>query len=291
MPVLFYIHGGAFIYGSASNYDGGLLSTKGKVVLVTTNYRVSSLGFLSTGSSAAEGNYGLLDQIAALKWVQENIASFGGDASTVTVMGQSAGSASVSHLSLSPEAKGLFKRVILVSGSASAYFGYSSHQPLLTRRLADYYKCPTGSDEATVDCLRDESAYTLNLRSLVYPPLNDQYLCVVIPRVDGKVVPIKPFDAMTAGYNADYDMLVGSTEHDAQPFSLTFASSPETVDFYLDFMFSAFQNKEQVLNLLKTRYPEVTSSDKDIRERSLVKLATDFVFGSRALKEAELHSK
>ena len=121
-PVLVYIHGGAFQEGSGSVavYDGSSLAQKGLVV-VTINYRLGILGFFAHPDLSADsphqasGNYGLLDQVAALQWVKKNIAAFGGDPENVTVAGQSAGAMSVFLLTASPFAKGLFKRVIVQS--------------------------------------------------------------------------------------------------------------------------------------------------------------------------------
>ncbi|MGD9474572.1 MAG: carboxylesterase/lipase family protein [Eubacteriaceae bacterium] len=122
LPVYVFIHGGAFATGSGSEvlYDGHLLAQQG-IIVVTINYRLGALGFLATHGlyeeSGTAGNYGLLDQIQALKWVQENIAAFGGDPRRVTVGGQSAGAYSVTALLLSPIAEGLFHQAIIESGS------------------------------------------------------------------------------------------------------------------------------------------------------------------------------
>ncbi|GAB1293554.1 Carboxylesterase 4A [Apodemus speciosus] len=101
LPVMVWFPGGAFLVGSASSYEGSELAARGKVVLVFLQYRLGILGFLSTGNSHARGNWGLLDQIAALRWVQENIEAFGGDPDSVTLFGQSAGAMSVSGLRVS----------------------------------------------------------------------------------------------------------------------------------------------------------------------------------------------
>src|SRR5262245_43822446 len=124
-PVMLWLHGGAFLLGSGSLpiFDGAALARRGAVV-VTINYRLGRLGFLAHPGLSAEqpyrasGNYGLLDQIAALRWIQTNIAAFGGDPNCVTIFGQSAGSSSVSSLMASPLAKGLFHRAIGQSGGA-----------------------------------------------------------------------------------------------------------------------------------------------------------------------------
>jgi para-nitrobenzyl esterase len=126
-PVMVWIHGGGFLGGSSAGeiYDGTEFAKKG-VVLVSFNYRVWKFGFLALPELSQEsehhvsGNYGLLDQIAALQWVKENIAAFGGDPDNVTIFGQSAGSASVNFLMASPLAKGLFHRAIGESGGAFA---------------------------------------------------------------------------------------------------------------------------------------------------------------------------
>ena len=123
MPVMVWIHGGAFTGGSGTVplYDGEAMSRKG-VVFVTINYRLGILGFLAHPELSAEselktsGNYGILDQIAALKWVKENIAAFGGDPNNVTIDGQSAGAFSVNMLVVSRLAKGLFQKAIAQSG-------------------------------------------------------------------------------------------------------------------------------------------------------------------------------
>jgi para-nitrobenzyl esterase len=121
---LFWIHGGGFTAGSASQdlYDGGPLATRGDVVVVTINYRLGVLGLMSHPSlrdpeTGAMGNWALLDQIAALRWVRDNIAAFGGDPQRITIFGESAGGASVGMLCISPLAQGLFQRAIAQSGS------------------------------------------------------------------------------------------------------------------------------------------------------------------------------
>jgi len=124
-PVMVWIHGGALTGGAGSLYDGEALAKKG-VVVVTVNYRLGVFGFFADPELTKEsdrnssGNYGLLDQIAALEWVQKNIAAFGGDPKRVTIFGESAGSSAVNFLMASPLAKGLFERVI---GESGANFG------------------------------------------------------------------------------------------------------------------------------------------------------------------------
>ena len=139
-PVLVYVYGGGFSSGSGDVpvYDGSRLAEKGLVV-VNMNYRVGALGFLAhpelTKESGASGNYGLMDQVAALKWVHDNIAAFGGDPSRVTVAGQSAGAMSVFLLTASPLAKGLFHRAVIESGPGGlASMGVSSARSVARAR-------------------------------------------------------------------------------------------------------------------------------------------------------------
>src|SRR3954469_8835281 len=123
-----WIHGGGFIGGSGAMdlYAGAPLAARGDVVIVTVNYRLGILGFLAPSDLAdddaegATGNWGLLDQVAALKWVRDNIAGFGGDPDNVTVFGESAGGMSVSDLLAMPSARGLFRRAIVQSGPPNA---------------------------------------------------------------------------------------------------------------------------------------------------------------------------
>jgi para-nitrobenzyl esterase len=132
LPVMFWIHGGGFAVGSGSEprYDGGELAARG-IIVVTVNYRLNVFGFLAHPEFSVEspyhasGNWGLLDLIAALAWVQRNIAAFGGDPRAVTIAGESAGSSAVSILMASPLAKGLFARAIAESG---AFFSAPARQ-------------------------------------------------------------------------------------------------------------------------------------------------------------------
>ena len=142
LPVMFWIHGGGFAGGASSEprHNGDFLPLKG-VVLVTINYRLGVFGFLATAEMAKEangaaGNYGLLDMVAGLQWVKSNISEFGGNPDNVTIFGESAGSAAVSTLMVSPMAKGLFHRAIGESGGALGE-GLLGYQPLEAREKSD----------------------------------------------------------------------------------------------------------------------------------------------------------
>ncbi|XP_049777138.1 venom carboxylesterase-6-like [Schistocerca cancellata] len=161
LPVMVWIHGGGFMQGSATTYEYGYLIDY-DVVVVSINYRLGPLGFLSTGDEASPGNYGLKDQVAALRWVKENIEAFGGDPGSVTIFGESAGGASTHYLMLSPLAKGLFHRAISQSGVALSPWAVSqTGGEQNARKLAALMDCPTEPSAALVDCLRNVDDYKL----------------------------------------------------------------------------------------------------------------------------------
>ncbi|XP_068624238.1 carboxylic ester hydrolase-like [Battus philenor] len=155
MPVIFYIHAGGFYSMSGrSDLAGPHYLLDRDLVLVTINYRLGSLGFLSTGDALAPGNNGLKDQVAGLRWVQRNIAAFGGDPDLVTIAGCSAGSVSVLLHQLSPMSKGLFHRAISMSGSPVGSMRSPRHLMHLAVRQAELSNCPTNSSKAIIDCLK-----------------------------------------------------------------------------------------------------------------------------------------
>ncbi|CAN7937248.1 unnamed protein product [Ixodes hexagonus] len=167
--VLVWIHGGGLNYGSASMdlYDGTVLAAVGDVVVVSMNYRLGSFGFLTLGKGGEPslGNQGLLDQVLALKWVREHIASFGGDPEKVTIFGESAGAWSINYHALSPLARSLFKRAIAQSGAVTVNFLTESVDGAKRRTLAlaGSLGCPTASDDGIVECLRNKSAQEIAL--------------------------------------------------------------------------------------------------------------------------------
>lgn len=154
LPVMFWIHGGAFAFGSGNSflYGPDFLVAEG-VVLVTFNYRLGPLGFLGAGGDAS-GNAGLKDQVLALKWVQDNIIAFGGDPNSVTIFGESAGGASVHYLMLSPSARGLFHRAISQSGSALLPWAFAEQPKRRAVKLAQVLGFTTNSTKELVEFLR-----------------------------------------------------------------------------------------------------------------------------------------
>ncbi|KAJ7455127.1 cholinesterase [Mycena latifolia] len=187
-PVMFWIHGGAFTGGEGSDsiYDGGSLSSRGDVVVVTINYRLGALGFLALDDGATNGNYGLADQITALQWVRAHIASFGGDPARVTIFGQSAGAGSVRALLGSPPAFGLFAGAIAQSNLAGfAYASTYSEYFTIEQEVAT----AAGKFVAEVGCGNSTAAEVLTcLRSLPWQTLQQAPDAPRYIVVDGKFI-------------------------------------------------------------------------------------------------------
>ena len=159
LPVMFYIHGGAYEFGTAITYPSDILALHG-VVVVVIQYRLGPFGFLTTGDSAAPGNFGMLDQVAALQWVKDNIKGFGGDPDKVTIFGLSAGGTSVSLHLLSPLSEGLFHQAIAESGVDLSPFAV---QPAafglhFANELAGNLDCPTNDHSELITCIRQKEA-------------------------------------------------------------------------------------------------------------------------------------
>uniref|UniRef100_A0A0P6J660 Carboxylic ester hydrolase n=1 Tax=Heterocephalus glaber TaxID=10181 RepID=A0A0P6J660_HETGA len=157
LPVLVWIHGGGLIGGGASIYNGLTLSAHENMVVVNIQYRLGIWGFFSTGDEHSRGNWGHLDQVAALHWVQDNIANFGGNPDSVTIFGESAGGECVSVLLLSPLAKNLFHRAISQSGVVLTTGLFSKNIKPVAKKIAVAAGCKTTSSAVMVHCLRQKT--------------------------------------------------------------------------------------------------------------------------------------
>ena len=204
-PVIVFIHGGAFTSGSGSVpvYDGTAMAQKG-IVFVTINYRVGIFGFFShpelskESASKTSGNYGLLDQIEALKWVKKNIAAFGGDPNRVTIAGQSAGAFSVNYLVASPLAKGLFQRAIAESGGSI----------LPTNPLAGTQNLKDAEQRGVEFALSLKAVSIADLRSKSAQELM-AVRTMTSPIVDGYVIPEPVYKIFSTGKQNDVPVLMG----------------------------------------------------------------------------------
>ncbi|KAM9061844.1 carboxylesterase 4A isoform 2-T2 [Sarcophilus harrisii] len=216
LPVMVWFPGGAFVIGAASTYDGSVLSAHEDVVVVSIQNRLGILGFLSTGDAHARGNWALLDQIAALRWVQENIAGFGGDPSSVTLFGQSSGAICISGLILSPLSKGLFHGAISQSGTALLKL-FISYDPLkIAKRIAKAAKCETNSSQVLVQCLRSKTeaeiqkvSNKMNFFRMNCTDHPEETLWFVPAVVDGVVFPDTPEALLAQGNFQQVPYLLG----------------------------------------------------------------------------------
>lgn len=155
-PVILYIHPGGFyaVSGQSKNFAGPQNFMDRNIVLVTINYRLGILGYLSTNTSLAPGNAGLKDQVMALKWVKANILKFGGDPNIITLLGYSAGALSTTLHLVSPMSRGLFHRVIIMSAAATTQSETPTHQLELAQRQARIVNCPESPLNAMMTCLQ-----------------------------------------------------------------------------------------------------------------------------------------
>uniref|UniRef100_U5EY55 Carboxylic ester hydrolase n=1 Tax=Corethrella appendiculata TaxID=1370023 RepID=U5EY55_9DIPT len=175
LPVVFNIHGGAFMFGYGHFYGPEMLLQKQKLVYVTINYRLGPMGFLSSEDDIIPGNFGLKDQTFALKWVKENIGKFGGDPNAITVTGFSAGGASTHLQFLTPLSKGLFQRGIAHSGSALCPWVFQENAQGKTRQIAENLGCKM--DKNLLKCLQEKPAadivrQTKHFQPFLYNPFS-----------------------------------------------------------------------------------------------------------------------
>uniref|UniRef100_D3ZGK7 Carboxylic ester hydrolase n=3 Tax=Rattus norvegicus TaxID=10116 RepID=D3ZGK7_RAT len=191
LPVMVWIHGGGLIIGGASPYSGLALSAHENVVVVTIQYRLGIWGLFSTGDEHSRGNWAHLDQLAALRWVQDNIANFGGNPDSVTIFGESAGGVSVSVLVLSPLAKNLFHRAISESGVVLTTNLDKKNTQAVAQMIATLSGCNNTSSAAMVQCLRQKTEAEL-LELTV--KLDNTSMSTVI---DGVVLPKTPEEILT----------------------------------------------------------------------------------------------
>jgi para-nitrobenzyl esterase len=211
--VMVFIHGGSFTRGAAGVplYDGAALARRG-VVVVTINYRLGRLGYFAHPALTAEnadgalGNYGMMDQIAALKWVQRNIRAFGGDPKRVTVFGESAGAVAVQMLTTSKAAKGLFVRAIAESGGGTALAAPIRGGPINGEALGTSWAAGLGLKDATVAQLR-----AIPAAEAVKPG-------PVGPMVDSVLVVRSPGDSFRKGEQLPVGLMIGGNSHEASLF-------------------------------------------------------------------------
>jgi para-nitrobenzyl esterase len=286
LPVLVFIHGGAFVAGSGSvhQYDGSAFARDG-VVCVTINYRLGAEGFLHLGD--AEANLGLLDQLAALEWVQENIAAFGGDPGRVTLAGESAGAMSVTTLLAMERSRGLFARAIAQSGGAlhvlTDELGRTVGRHLAERLAVEPTRAALAQVEPAVlaraadDLARDVQE--------VPDPVRWGFLALTstpfAPSVDGEVLPAHPLTAYRSGAGASVPLLTGWNRDEGRFFLM----APGTIDLVDDAALAAaargYGLSESGLELYRRNRPGESAGDV------LAAVFGDWMFAMPAIRVAE----
>ena len=285
-PVMVWLHGGGNVFGSGSDFDARRLSLGGDVVVVTINYRLGVLGFLGHPQLKSSGAFGLEDQQAALRWVQRNAASFGGDPRNVTLFGQSGGAYDVCGQLTSPSAAGLFQRAILESGTCSMTWPRNGVNPgieaggpwrPLARAEADgaAFAAREGcADPATVlDCLR-----ALPVSKLLADTAGPQLPAVAF---GNRVLPEAPDKALAAGHFARIPVMSGSNR-DERRLATAFLPQAFTEDGYQQLLRDAFGDDAP---LVAARY---RSADLGSSALAWAAVATDRVWACSQLADDRL---
>ncbi|XP_066266333.1 crystal protein-like [Branchiostoma lanceolatum] len=280
LPILFWIYGGQYLSGSGSAYvyDGRFLANKTNTIVVTFNYRLAAFGYLVAGhgDDAATGNYGLLDQVAALRWVKENIGSFGGDKNRVTVFGQSAGSDSVATLLINPKFADLFQQAIMLSVPSTIPHKSRWEAVRLGEHLAEKLNCSHGD----MKCLRSKNSSKLQAGidrmgtffSNPYRPLEAAMKWG--PTVDGNLVPGATVDRFAKGHFQSKPFIIGTTSEEAILYVYPLYKKPLSSQVTLYEIYAEFLHLKAADVAKEYRTEEPTSDYRPL----LSSLVTDWVF-------------
>ncbi|XP_042331879.1 bile salt-activated lipase [Sceloporus undulatus] len=308
LPVMIWIYGGAFLWGGGQGanffenylYDGEEIATRGKVIVVTFNYRVGPLGFLSTGDASLPGNYGLKDQHMAIAWVKRNIKNFGGDPDNITIFGESAGAVSVSLQILSPYNKGLIKRAISQSGVSLCPWAVQKDPLFWATKVAQNVGCPTDNTTTMANCLKvtDPAAltlgYHLDVINLRYPLVH--YLAFS-PVVDGDFLPDVPENLFANA--ADIDYIAGVNNMDAHFFAsldmpalnrpLVKITAEEVYNIVRGLtLVKGEEGAKQTFSLYTQMWTD--NVNQEVMKRTVIDLETDYVFLIPTQQTLALHS-
>lgn len=289
LPVLVWIHGGSFMNGSGSvqAYDGGAFARDG-VVCVTINYRLAADGFLFLDDGIA--NLGLQDQVAALRWVQDNIAAFGGDPTRVTVAGESAGAMSVTTLLAMPMADGLFAQAITQSGAAAHTL--SAEEGLLVGRILaetlDVEPTREAIAAAPLEVLvKAASDLVVQVQSAPDPARWGRLALSLLPFApvaDGTVLPVLPLTAFAAGQGGDVALLTGSNRQESRLFLVAPGVLDHIDEATLRAGVAAYGLDDAGLQVYRDNRPAASPGDL------LAAVVTDWFFAVPAMRVAEARS-
>ncbi|NXK72514.1 CEL lipase, partial [Amazona guildingii] len=296
MPVMIWIYGGAFLLGGSQGanflnnylYDGEEIAVRGNVIVVTINYRLGPLGFLSTGDANLPGNYGLKDQHMAIAWVKRNIKAFGGDPENITIFGESAGAVSVSLQMLSPKNKGLFRRAISQSGVGLCSWAIQKNPLTWAKKLGQSVGCPTDNTTALANCLRISNpksltlAYHMQLNNLSSPVV---HTLALTPVIDGDFLPDMPENLFANA--ADIDYIAGVNNMDGHMFAgidLPVINHPlvkiTAGEIYNLIKGLTVDRGEHGANETYSVYTQAwgKNPDQEVMKKTVVDLITDYIF-------------
>ena len=275
-PVMFWIHGGGFVMGSGSSdlYNGTKLSKNGDVLVVTINYRLGPLGFLfldefNNDSLHFESNLGLHDQVAALRWVKENISSFGGDPDNITIFGESAGANSVLSLLTSPFAKGLFNKAIVQSAAGISVIPREK----AAQQTREYLQLLniTPSEISKLKTLHIDTLLEAAARYFKQKVREKDDVLFFVPVAGTEFLPLTPKEAIAQGAAKDIPMLIGTNRDEANLFAkikpAVITPEEETVHNYLKS--NGLATHEKHLISLYPKFPSRTS---------ILSMITDAIF-------------
>ncbi|KAJ8670093.1 hypothetical protein QAD02_001352 [Eretmocerus hayati] len=305
LPVIVYIYGGAFQQGvSEKNEEHYLIDHD--VIYAAMNYRVGILGFLSTGDEVVPGNMGLKDQVLALKWIKENIESFGGDPNRITIIGLSAGAVSVHLHYLSPMSRGLFNSGISLSGTAFKCWAQTDHAREKAMKLGAALDCPTIDTKSLVQCLRKRSAHDITGALPLFMPWQLMPYTPFGPVIEkpskNSFLTRPPAEIVRSGDVYDVPWITGVvSEEGIYPLSEFVRNETilqdldsnweERAPILLDFNYTA--SKKDHPKIAK-RIREHYFGDKPINRENigiLIRLASDRFFNVDSVKAAIAHSK
>ncbi|MFE3002109.1 carboxylesterase/lipase family protein [Nocardia sp. NPDC059246] len=289
-PVLVWLHGGAFCLGTAAQaiYDGRRLAETGDVIVVAVNYRLGALGFLDLSSLGEEfvPNLGLHDQIAALQWVRDNAAAFGGDPGNVTIFGESSGAGCVTALLTSPLSAGLFHRAIAQSPPATTVFGPERTAVVAKRYLELLELTPDHSAELLT--MPIERIVTAAGALLDEVPLREPGRLAAAPVVDGNLLPAYPSERFQQGRSHRVPLIIGTNKDEASLFRL-FRSpimpvTPDAVNAMLRGVAAEHPG------LSPERLAEIASAYESSTPRGALTMSTDAAFRMPSHWVADAHS-
>ncbi|GAB1859689.1 Carboxylic ester hydrolase [Camponotus japonicus] len=306
IPVLFWIHGGAFQFGSGMIYKATYLMDS-DVILVTINYRLGPMGFLSTEDEVVPGNMGLKDQNMALRWVSENIEWFGGDPSRITLIGLSAGGASVHYHYLSQMSVGLFRGGISFSGTAFDCWTQTENALEKTKKLSALMGCPTTTSRDMIRCLRYRPARTIVQATSEFMPFffNPFTPFGPVPEKVGDDTPFidkTPVEIVNNGDVQDIPWITGATSEEGLYPVAEFIAGNENLKqlndnwdllgpHFLDFNYTIPKEKQiEIARLIKKHYFDTKPIDQTTTKQ-LIQMASDRFFVVDSEKAARMQAK